>query len=699
MVTQLHIFYNNITKKNTFSNTLTLVLLVFCISIFLRLILAYQTYDSPWHILNKEFLSILSPDAALYGYYAKLLLTGLPHTSDVNLIEFVIYYLVKYTPFTIDQVLYFGPAFFASLVVIPTMLIAKIYFDSRLVIVAIGISSSIGFGYYSRTYLGYFDTDVLNTFFPLMALFGMILTIKTNNFRYILISGIASYLYLAWYHSSEPLVYGMVGWFIVYGVVFHFKNSEIYKASIVLALSIVPISFEYQLVLLAIVFIFFHFLSINYKYFLALFLVALGFALYKIDIGQFAFHANRYLFKGETFSSGNYNFLSPMQLVAEAITVDYKEAIQLLAGNTFIFVLSVIGYVYMIVKKREFILALPLLVLGLVSLKAGLRFHIYGVSVLMISFWFLFYDRLVHYQTKKIYLYGVIILLFSCVSFENYKSVKYWNTQVAIPVFTPTQVQVLNQLKKIGSPKDHIVTWWDYGWPLWYYTQMKTLIDNGRHHQDNYIVSKIFLTDSQKESNHLIHLFYEASNNLKGSAFQTVQRKHKDMQKVFETLKTKDMTKKKTSQKYLLIPFQMIKTLYTIYNFSNLDIKTGKAYSKNIFWEKDILKEDNNAIYLSGGHSIDKRKGTYKTSTNEFFIKNIYQIKQKGVINKITKNKGHKNGLELIMYNGVMGKKLYTMDKKFFNSVFVQMFFFDNYDKKYFEKMITTDQIKLFRVK
>ena len=698
MVTLLHKYYINITKLNLLQSMLFLIVATLFFSILIRLVLAMTTADSAFHIYNGEFISILSPDPALYGYYATLLLEGLPHTKDVNLIEYVIYALVKFTPFSLDFVMYFAPAFFASLVAVPTILILRFYSESKILLFFAGLMSAIGYGYYSRTYLGYFDTDVLNLFFPMMIVYSMILVVRKLDYRYAIFAVVSNIGFLSWYHSSEPIVYALNGFFVLFAFVFFFKTSELYKVSILLGISIIKIAFLYKVLALAVVFVGFYFVKIDYRYFLAFFLVAIVGILYKIDLGTFGFHLDRYFFKSENIEYRNFKFLAPMQLVSEARGADFLNIVKLISGNIFIFVLSIVGYIVLVFRHKEFLLSLPLVGIGLISIIAGVRFHIFGVGILIIGYFYLLYY--LSFYLKRNSAKVIFVFFLSCVPFyENYKSVEYWNTKVAVPVFTPQQVEVLTKLSKISKPEDSIVTWWDYGWPLWYYTGMKTLIDNGKHHQDNYIVSKILLSDDNAHANNMIHFFYDKYKKRSSSVLRKVIKQYKDPNKVFEDLKTKNLAPKKDDEKFLFIPFQMMKTIYTIYSFSNLDITTGKAYPKNIFWEKKVIEENENSILLSSGHKIDKVKGTYISNNNEFFIKNIYQITQKGLDKKVKTNKGHPKGLEVIMYNSMGTKKFYIMDDRFFNSLMVQLFFFDNYDKKYFEKLISTDQIKLYRVK
>ncbi len=39
----------------------------------------------------------------------------------------------------------------------------------------------------------------------------------------------------------------------------------------------------------------------------------------------------------------------------------------------------------------------------------------------------------------------------------------------------------MDRLKNIASREDYVVAWWDYGYPIRYYSDVKTLVDGARH--------------------------------------------------------------------------------------------------------------------------------------------------------------------------------------------------------------------------
>lgn len=683
-----------VTKIRQSLPLLAIILFALIVSIALRLILALQTDNLPLFTYHHHFISILSPDPALYGYYASLLLKGLPHTSDVSMIEYLIYALVKFTPLSLDFVMYFAPAVIASFIAIPVILILNFYTKSSLILFFAGLTSAIGYGYYSRTYLGYFDTDVLNLFFPMMILYSMILVIKKLDYRYALFGVVFNIGYLFWYHSSEPIAYALNGFFILFCLLFFLKQSELYKVSILFGISIIKVVFFYKIVALAIAFVGFYFVRLDYRYFLGLFIIALIGVLYKINLHIFAIDLHRYFFKSNLLDNSHYKFLAPMQLVAEAQGEKFGQIVKLISGNIFIFIVSIIGYLLFVARHKEFLLSLPLLVLGIMSIKAGVRFHIYGVPILILGYFYLLYS--ITTQLKSQYTKNIFILLALIYpSYENYKSIEFWNTKVARPVLYPEQLKALNILKKQATPKDYLVTWWDYGWPLWYYTSMKTMIDNGRHHEDNYTVATILMSQNQTFAYNAIELFYDLYSKRQSPAIIQALKQDKDPTKLFKLLENPKMKHKKYVDKYLVLPLQMTKLIYTIFTFANIDPKTGEKLPQKLFFEYTKLGETKRYILLDKGVKIDKQKALIIQGKLKIPIKKFDHIIFRNNQKLLKEIPVYPKGLNLIDYAG----KYYAMDDYFYHTLFIQLMFFNNYDKRYFKPVYTGTSIEIYKLK
>jgi asparagine N-glycosylation enzyme membrane subunit Stt3 len=646
-------------------------------------------------ILDDNFISILTPDAALYGHYAKLLLNNMPHWNDVNMIEYIIYDIVLFTPFSLDQVLYFGPIFFASLIIIPAYLIMNMYIKSKLIIFISTIIASVGYGFYSRSYVGYFDTDILNIFFPMMILYSMLLVVSKNDYRYSFIGVIFNIAYLSWYHSSEPMVYALSGFFIVFGIFFHLKNTELYKAYILLGLSIIKISLLYKAMILLVFFGGFYFLKINYKYYLLLFVVSFFVILFYIDISQIALHVNRYINTNYLLDNQTYNFVSPMQYVAEAEAKPFINIINTMSGNIYIFIFSIVAYIFFITKHKEFLLSLPLVVFGLLSVKAGVRFHIYGVIPLIISYGFLLYYLI--YETtfiRSLVIKRVLIIAFFLFPiYESYQIVDKWNKNM-LPIFDSSQLKALSILQKQSTNKDYIVSWWDYGWPLWYYTDMNTMIDNGTHHQDNYTVAKILMSTSQKFSRNAIHYFYNLYAKNKQASILQALKQEKTIINIEKKLNSPNLKQNTDIKKYIVLPLDMLRIAKTIFNFANINIHTGEKFKDRQFYKFTVLKKDKKILYLDNGYTINEKSFMLMKGIKKFPIKKFYDVEYKNSKQIVKVHILRNKGLNLVKYHNV----LYFMDDYFINTTLIQLMMFGNYDKRFFKPISIKNNISIYEV-
>ena len=671
------------------------IISVYFFTLLVRLLLSYTIYTNSFFNIAGHPLSIFTPDAALYGHYAQLLLASKPHLTDVHLLEYILYYLVKYTPFTLDQVILYLPAFLSSLVVVPVMLIMRLYSKSNLEVLFSGVLAGVGYGYYSRTYLGYCDTDILNIVLPMFILYSMLFIVKRERYNYILLTLLGNVFYIFWYHSSLVLVVTMNFLFILYLLVKSFKKAQSYKMALLVILSIVKIYFLYKTALFVILFVGLKYLKISYKYYIGFFLSVFILALTRINLSEFIINAQRYIFKTDELHIENFDFIAPMQLVSEATNIGIMELAHLVSGNIFLFILSLFGYILLTYKHREMLLALPMLLLGLLSFKAGVRFHIYAVPIMVIGYIYFIHFFIPKLQLKKYFSLFLFFVMLVPALYANYSSLVYWNTQVARPVFFPEQVKALQDLKERAKKGSYAVAWWDYGWPIWYYSDLDTMIDNGRHHADNYTVSNIFMSNSQRFSHNAIHYFYDTFAKKNRDAILQGLKKYKSISKLFAHIDAMQINKDETIDKYIILPIQMSKLLYTIYIYANIDPLTGKKLSNHIFRQYTIRKETKNFIYFNSNVKLDKSKSLLIQNKKSTFIKKFVQIAFFGTKKMKRVTDFSKDGLILVK----LLNNYFVMDDYFYNSTLTQLLFLNKYDKRYFEPFYEGETISIYKVK
>ncbi len=83
------------------------------------------------------------------------------------------------------------------------------------------------------------------------------------------------------------------------------------------------------------------------------------------------------------------------------------------------------------------------------------------------------------------------------VLYPNYKHIQSYKVPT---VFNKDEVKVLNDLQSKTDREDYVISWWDYGYPIRYYADVKTLGDGGKHSGSVNFPLSFMLTHSQKRS-------------------------------------------------------------------------------------------------------------------------------------------------------------------------------------------------------
>jgi dolichyl-diphosphooligosaccharide--protein glycosyltransferase/undecaprenyl-diphosphooligosaccharide--protein glycosyltransferase len=346
---------------------------------------------------------------------------------------------------------------------------------------------------------------------------------------------------------------------------------------------------------------------------------------------------------------------------------------------------------------------------------AGLRFTIYAVPVMALGVGFLIYEvsKYISSQIKgtknsRAFRYFFITLLTLGVLYPNITHIQDYRVPT---VFNKKEVEVLDKLKDIANEEDYVVAWWDYGYPIRYYSDVKTLIDGGKHTGDvNFPVSYI-LNSTQKEAANMARLdveytekrFNAIKNNIKMAPNNVEQMSldygYKDVNDFLLTLDYDIRLPQKTRDIYLYLPNRMLSIFPTVTLFSNIDLMSGKQKKRPFFFVSTNFKEDNENIYLGQGVKLIKNKAQIQLGNNLLNANNfvVTEYDSKGAlktnIQAIDKN-AHLSIIYMKNYNQFL-----IVDKEMYNSTFIQLFVLENYNKSLFEPVILTPYSKVYKVK
>ena len=686
--------------------TLFYILFAFTFSVLMRLIWVYQFNGYEAFMFNGQFM-INTNDGYFWAEGARDLIAGtsqLNANSPITLAAAQLTaFFAKILPFSFESVIFYLPVFLSSLVVIPIILIAKVLKNLEMGLIA-ALLASIAWSYYNRTMVGYFDTDMLNIVLPMFLLWSIIWAIQTKQNIYLLLTALDILVYRWWYPQSYSLEFSFFALILTYTFIFDRKNGFNYKLLAMMMFAMMDSSGYIRLGLVGVTF---YILSQNkfdkYVYYIlgasvVAFFVSGGFDPIwgKLSI---------YIFTDTVSSSTQglkLHFFTVMQTVREAGHIPFETFANRISGHTITFILSLVGYAYLSYKHKIMLLALPMVGLGFLASVGGLRFTIYAVPILAFGVAFLITEVSKNLPTQKMK-YLSLIMFTLAILYPNYKHIDSYKVPT---VFNKTEVEVLDKMKSIADREDYMLGWWDYGYPIRYYSDVKTLIDGGKHAGSvNFPVSYMLLS-TQESAAKMARLDVEYTeknfeSNRTGSTIEqmTFDYGFKDTNDFLLSLQTDITLPSKTRDVYLYLPYRMLNILPTVALFSNMDLMTGRGKKKPFFFVSRQFKDMKSKIDFGRGIYLDKVTSNIVIGQESLpinrFVKTTYDKEMKLHTNvQVINTTANLNVIYMSNYNTFL-----ILDEKMYNSMYIQLMVLEHADKNLFEEVILNPQVKIYKLK
>ena len=148
------------------------------------------------------------------------------------------------------------------------------------------------------------------------------------------------------------------------------------------------------------------------------------------------------------------HFYQVIQTVREAGKISWETVSNRIIGHPVLLVLSLVGYILLVIRHKPFILALPLIGVGVFAHWAGLRFTVYAVPVAAFSVIYLFYSLSKYIENKKI-AYSVFVI-FSLLALEP--NIRHIIGYKVPTVLNNPEVKDLETLRKLSNSKDYTLS-------------------------------------------------------------------------------------------------------------------------------------------------------------------------------------------------------------------------------------------------
>ena len=705
---------------------LLIIFIAFAFSFALRLVWVYQFHGYEPFYNNSQFM-INTNDGYFFAEGARDILLGELKENDLSptseALSVLTAFLVKILPFSFETIIFYMPAFFSSLIVIPLILIGR-----SLKMIEVGfiaaLIASIANSYYNRTMIGYYDTDMLIILFSTLLVFTLILAFTTKQNIYIFLTALVIMAYRWWYYSSYSLLLAFVALVAIYIFYLLYKKQEIKYFVILLSFMLLALISFAPLVKLLVILVLFILLKRGIldkfswyilAFSLGIFFMLGGFSPVIQRLGAYLFHSD-----AKTLSDGlALHFYGVTQTIREANSIPFDIFANRISGHSVTFVLAVAGYIWFSYKHRVLLLALPLVGLGFFATIGGLRFTIYAVPVMALGIAYIIYNFSSLTNTKFKQYFFMSLLTFTALLPNIFHIIEY----KVHTVFTQSEVSTLTKLKNIANREDYMVAWWDYGYPIRYFSDLKTLIDGGKHvGSENFAVSYA-LTQPQNLSATLARLDVEyteskflldqknADKNRTNMASMMADYDFDDSNDFLYALDSLALPEK-TRDIYLFLPHRMFYIYPTLALFSNLDLMTAEqkqppffhltnSFEENeqflhlgYYMQKDVIFNKKDVIFNKATGNIEIDKGKIVLG-----VKSVTQTHYDEHENlQITQNDVHHNGTLYMVYMRSYNQFL-VIDESVYNSTFFQLFVLENHDARFYEPTLLSPQIKIYKLK
>lgn len=698
-------------QKNEFSDKLStkyvilLMAIAYAFSFAIRMIWVYQFQDNSSFYWDNEIM-INTNDGYFWAAGAQQILEGLhmenPRIPDVwkyGTVFFTVL-LTKITPFSLETVILYMPTIISSLVVIPIILIARLYGQSVWGFFA-ALLGSIAWSYYNRTMTGYYDTDMFSAMAPMFILYFLMKSTIDFNLRSALYAALMIAIYPFLYNAGNSIVYAMGIMYALYMIFYHRDDKLTYTSIILVFFALIPFSFDapysylIKMALLVIIYFVFQKVTLGQKKSILIAGILFVFFMYFGNVfGLILSKMNSYLSTG-TYGEG-LHFYGVHQTIREAGKIPFETFANRISGSQLGVLLALLGYIALVLRHRAFILALPLVGIGMFALWGGLRFTVYAVPVAAMSAIYLFFVMAEYINEVKAK-YAFIVVATALMIYPNIIHIMGYKVPT---VLNKSEVEDLDKLKQLSDPKDYTLSWWDYGYPIWYYSSTSTLIDGGKHNNDNYIISKIMQTPSQELATNLSRLAVETYVDSNYSIVANKLFENKKPKTLLAELKKPDFKlPAKTRDVFLYMPFRMMRIFPTVAVFGNINLETGRKERNVHFYPSSIASQQGGKVILQNGIIYDSIKGevTIGNKTRKVYRFDAASYRANG--KSEVQSKLHSIAGELCVVFLQSYGQIVVMDRKTYESAYVQMFMLEHYDKDLFELVVSSAYSKIYKIK
>ncbi len=590
---------------------------------------------------------------------------------------------------------FWAPAVLASLVALACFLWGRLLAGADAGVFA-GIMGSIAPGFYFRTRLGYFATDIVTLAFPLLLSWGMAAWLK-DRLRPLLfrsgkgpdasedeqplwiplVLGLSAAFFQLWHHDIQNFNSVVFCLATILVLALGRPNSRPYLLFGLLLFALCAFSGWYgrglALVLFAVRNMHPKIKTFYYKHTLInlglLLAIALAGDVFLGPLNSMWHKAHVYLKPlADPAHQDLLTFPGITQSVVEAQNIPFHEILQALAPYDWVAYAGFVGIFIVTVICPTAVFILPLAVMSVLASSFGSRVTMFGgpavaLGMAVLISWGL--RKFLPQRQNKPYLALLLQAVLALVL--TYPWLSMYSQVGPTPVLTKFHAMALTQLAQISPPNSQVWTWWDWGYATDYYARRKSFADGGKHSGSRvFPVGLALSTSSPLHSTQMIKFIASVSNQGSDGSESYQNRPAAEVNSFFNSLGSTKREFPKVPNQYLVVTWENLRLIFWVsfYGYWDFVTKNGTHFqcmeiNKNINLDNTIGK-----VMIPGEQPI---------SASSIDVLGEQGIQRKSYPNNMGPH---------LVFNQLRGEG-YLMDDNAYNSMMVQLLISDVNDPRF----------------
>lgn len=278
-------------------------------------------------------------------------------------------------------------------------------------------------------------------------------------------------------------------------------------------------------------------------------------------------------------------------------------------------ILGLLGFFVVIVRRPGALFLLPLAALGILSTKLGGRMVMFGAPVVALGLALPLYwiwQRLLRTNLR-----GSVAGLLTSAVLVALMVVPFVEMIPAMsqgPMINRRHAEALTRVRTMTPPDSMLWLWWDWGYAAHYFSRRATIADGAQHAGPSlYLPAAVFATDNARFARQLIR-YTALRGNEAGNVFEGLDGN--SAQALMDKLRSDETPLIEAKGKlYLVVSFEMLRLGFWISNFGNWNFVTrsGEGGALSIVPQELAYRLDTGEVRLEGSTSA-----IYASSINVF---------------------------------------------------------------------------------